>query len=281
MSPGTCNSGSVVEGNTATVCVFTVNNTGFTNHLIVTSITIDDPLDYGVFFTDCQQPGGVPAQSACSINVAFTPQSTGAYTTHMHISDNATSSPQTVTVTGTGTLPPNTTDSLSPTPLPFGGAPVGQPTEAFLTVNNTGFTNPLVLQTLTLTDTTAGYTGSNRVRDCAGRFELSDAAGGTGTGWELHNRDRPDGRRVPRRYVDHRDAGNHGQHGCEPADGESDRVRSGRDHAGRRLLYGCEWQLRRDEVPAGLLGPVVSDRRGHLHHRGGTELQLPVGGGVR
>jgi len=151
----------VVEGNTATVCVFTVNNTGFTNHMIVTSITLDDPLDYGVFFTDCQQPGGVPAQSACSINVAFTPQSTGPYTTHLHIADNATSSPQTVTLTGGGTLPPNTTDSLSPSPLPFGNASVGQADEQFLTVNNTGFTNPLVLQTLVLADTTAGYSGAN------------------------------------------------------------------------------------------------------------------------
>ena len=161
-----------------------VSNTGFTNHLIVTSITLDDTVDFGAFFSDCQQPGGVPAQSSCSINVAFTPQSIGAYSTQLHITDNASTSPQsvTVTVTGTGTLPPNTTDSLSPTPLDFGGSPAGQPTEAFLTVNNTGFTNPLVLQTLTLTDTTPGYTGVNEFSIVPGDSSCPTPPTGTGPG---------------------------------------------------------------------------------------------------
>jgi len=161
MSPPSCDSGSVIEGNTSTFCVIRVNNTGFTNHLFVTSIRIDDTLDFGVFFTDCQQPGGVPAQSGCSINVAFTPQSIGPYSTTMHIFDNVSSSPQNAGLTGTGTMPANTTDTLAPNPLDFGDASVGRPDEQFLTVNNTGFTNPLVLQTLTLTDTTAGYSGPN------------------------------------------------------------------------------------------------------------------------
>ena len=161
VGPASCGSGSVVEGNSSTTCVYTLNNTGFTNHAIVGSITIDDTTDFGVFFTDCQAPGGIPAQSGCSINVSFTPQTTGSFTTHMHVFDNATASPQTVTITGTGSLPPPTTDSFSPNPLDFGGSPVTVANEQFITVNNTGFTNPLVLQTLTLTDTTAGYTGAN------------------------------------------------------------------------------------------------------------------------
>ncbi|HUO05863.1 MAG TPA: hypothetical protein VMU16_11770, partial [Candidatus Binataceae bacterium] len=48
-----------------------------------------------------------------------------------------------------------------PNPLDFGGSPVTVANEQFITVNNTGFTNPLVLQTLNLTDTTPGYTGAN------------------------------------------------------------------------------------------------------------------------
>jgi len=161
VGPASCDSGNVVEGNTSTTCVFTLNNTGFTNHAIISSITIDDTLNFGVFFTDCQAPGGIPAQSGCSINVSFTPQSTGSFATQMHVYDNATSSPQTVTITGTGTLPPSTTDTIAPNPLDFGGSPVTVANEQFITVNNTGFTNPLVLQTLTLNDTTGGYTGAN------------------------------------------------------------------------------------------------------------------------
>ncbi|HUO06088.1 MAG TPA: PQQ-binding-like beta-propeller repeat protein, partial [Candidatus Binataceae bacterium] len=159
VSPASCGGASVVEGNTSTSCVFTLNNTGFTNHLMIDTIVIDDAIDYGVFFTDCMQPGGVPAQSSCNINVAFTPQSIGAYTTHMHVTDNATSSPQTVTITGTGTLPPNTTDTITPNPLDFGDSVMGQASEQFITVENTGFTNPLVLQTVTLPTETIGYSG--------------------------------------------------------------------------------------------------------------------------
>jgi len=163
VGPVSCDSGTTTEGNSATSCVFTVSNAGFTNHAVISSITIDDTLNFGMFFTDCQAPGGIPAQSACSISVSFTPQTTGAYTTHMHVLDNATSSPQTVTIAGTGTLPPPTTASHSPNSLNFGAAPVGQLGEHFLTVNNTGFTNPLVLQTLVLADTTPGYTGANEL----------------------------------------------------------------------------------------------------------------------
>lgn len=161
IGPATCDSGNVVEGNSSSTCVFALSNAGFTNHAIVTGITIDDTLDFGVFFTDCQAPGGIPAQSSCSINVTFNPQSTGSYTTHLHVFDNATSSPQQVTITGTGALPMSTTDTITPNPLDFGGSPVGQANEQFLVVDNTGFTNPLVLQTLTVTDTTPGYTGPN------------------------------------------------------------------------------------------------------------------------
>jgi len=182
VGPASCSSGSVVEGNTSTTCVYTLNNTGFTNHAVIGSITIDDTLDFGMFFTDCQAPGGIPAQSSCSINVSFTPQSTGSYTTHMHVADNATSSPQTVTLTGTGTLPPSTTDTITPNPLPFGGSPVTVANEQFLTVNNTGFTNPLVLQTLTLTDTTAGYTGANEFSLVPGDSSCPVAPAGLGPG---------------------------------------------------------------------------------------------------
>ena len=172
----------MVEGNTSTVCVFTLNNTGFTNHAIIDSVTIDDTLDFGVFFTDCQAPGGIPAQSSCSINVSFTPQTPGSFTTHLHVADNATSSPQTVTITGTGTLPPPTTDTITPNPLDFGGSPVAVANEQFLTVNNTGFTNPLVLQTLTLADTTPGYTGPNEFALVPADSSCPTAPAGLGPG---------------------------------------------------------------------------------------------------
>jgi FlaG/FlaF family flagellin (archaellin) len=44
----------------------------------------------------------VPAKSKCTISVTFTPQATGARTATLNVSDDANTSPQTVSVKGTG-----------------------------------------------------------------------------------------------------------------------------------------------------------------------------------
>ena len=109
VSPSSCDEGSVASGgsppNELDNCTFTVNNSGFTDHLYVSNITFTDsdfmmgsPSMYS--FTDCQAPGGTPAQSACSITPAFIPAGTGPHSTTMEIYDNTASSPQSVTITG-------------------------------------------------------------------------------------------------------------------------------------------------------------------------------------
>jgi len=48
----------------------------------------------------------VASGAGCTINVTFTPSSTGNFTGTLSITDNASGSPQTVSLSGTGVLPP-------------------------------------------------------------------------------------------------------------------------------------------------------------------------------
>jgi hypothetical protein len=57
------------------------------------------------------------AGGSCAITVAFAPTAAGAQSATLSVADNATGTPQTVTLTGTGTAPQA---SLAPTPVSFG-----------------------------------------------------------------------------------------------------------------------------------------------------------------
>ena len=63
----------------------------------------------------------IPANSQCTITVTFAPTSSGTQTGTVNISDSASNSPQTVSLTGSGLQPL----SLSPTMLNFGQQTVG------------------------------------------------------------------------------------------------------------------------------------------------------------
>ncbi len=70
-------------------------------------------------FAQTNNCGSSLATSAtCAINVAFTPTAMGARSASLSITDNSNGSPQTVSLTGTGTQPPPV--NLSPTNLAFG-----------------------------------------------------------------------------------------------------------------------------------------------------------------
>jgi hypothetical protein len=95
---------------------------------------------------------GVAAGTNCSIAVVFTPSATGARMATLIIMDNATSTPQTVSLSGTATAP---AVSLSPTSLAFASQPVGtNSTVQTITVTNTG-NAPLSITGLAVTGTNA------------------------------------------------------------------------------------------------------------------------------
>jgi hypothetical protein len=94
----------------------------------------------------------VAAGGSCTFSIGFTPTATGTRTATLNVADDAVNSPQTVSLSGTGTTGP--TLSISPTGISFGNEAVGF-TSAIskVTVTNTS--------TSTVTFTSVAVTGTN------------------------------------------------------------------------------------------------------------------------
>jgi hypothetical protein len=107
-----------------------------------------------------------------TIDVVFTPGATGLRTATLTVTDNTSSSPHLVPLSGTGTAP---VVGLSPTGLSFPAQIVYSPSvPKALTVNNTG-TGDLLISTVTVTGANAGD-----FRAVAGALPLRVAAGSSG-----------------------------------------------------------------------------------------------------
>jgi hypothetical protein len=131
--------GTVGVGNSSSQVV-TVSNTG-TGSLSITSMTISgaNPGDYSQTNT-CS--GVVAASGSCSVTIVFTPQASGQRTATLSIYSNASSSPSTISLTGTGGAP---TATLAPTSDAFGTISVGTTSTAMTnTLTNTS-TNGAIL----------------------------------------------------------------------------------------------------------------------------------------
>jgi hypothetical protein len=74
---------------------------------ITVTLTGADASDFAIVPTSNVCGTTLPAESSCFIDVTFTPQAAGSRTATLSVNDNATNSPQTVSLTGTGQgLPP-------------------------------------------------------------------------------------------------------------------------------------------------------------------------------
>jgi ASPM-SPD-2-Hydin domain-containing protein/centrosomal CEP192-like protein len=139
----------------------TVHNTGKTNSLIISSATPSDS-EYALSGTGtCGPiPISVAPATSCTLGVSFTPDTTGAHPATLTLSDNATTTPQHVTLTGTGVVDLTTSKSS----LVFGEVKFGaKGLESFSVTNHQ--THPVALS--------EGFSGAN-----AGDFTVS---GGTCT----------------------------------------------------------------------------------------------------
>ena len=125
LSPTSLAFGNQSVGTTSTAQTATLSNTGSTA-LSITSLALT-----GTNASDFAQTNtcgsSVAAGANCTISVTFTPAASGSRTASVSITDNASGSPQTVSLSGTGTA---ALASLSPTSLAFGNQSVG-PVRAF------------------------------------------------------------------------------------------------------------------------------------------------------
>src|SRR5438876_110504 len=119
LSPTTLTFSSQTVGTTSSPQNVTLTNTG-NSSLSITSITIS-----GDFAQTNTCGSTVAAGANCSISVTFTPTTTGTRTGVVTITDNATGSPHSVSLSGTGTIGTAPAVSLSTTSLTFGNQVVG------------------------------------------------------------------------------------------------------------------------------------------------------------
>ncbi len=148
-------------GTTSTAQSVTLNNTG-TATLLISSIALSgaNPGDFAQTNT-CGS--GVLAGGNCSISVTFTPTTTGSRSASLTITDNAASSPQTVTLTGTGQA-------------------AGSPT-FYLHGNNTEILGTTNGSSVVPTNAPTGFTGSVVVRG-TGSVAFSPVVSGDGVVFE-------------------------------------------------------------------------------------------------
>jgi hypothetical protein len=128
LSPSSLIFGTQLKGTTSAAQTVTLTNTGNAS-LSLTSIR------GSAFFTDtttCQAT--LAAGASCTISVSFAPGQNGTVTGSISVSDNASGSPQTVALSGSGTI-----ISLSPATVTFASQSVGtsSPAQA-ITLTNVG-----------------------------------------------------------------------------------------------------------------------------------------------
>ena len=116
LSPSILSFGNVVVGSTSPVKSVTLSNPGAAT-LTINSITTTG--DFAVSSTTC---GATLAQGKnCKINLTFTPSALGSRTGSLKVSDNAVGSPQSASLSGTGTA----AATLTPTSASFPKTKVG------------------------------------------------------------------------------------------------------------------------------------------------------------
>ena len=152
-SPTSLTFASQNVGGTTAPQTITVTSNG-SAPLVISSVGVSgsDPGDFQE--TDnCVTSSPLPTNATCTISATFKPTATGSRTANVSVADNVNPSPQTVSLTGTGTAAGVT---LTPSNLTFAGQNPGtspSPPQT-VTLQNTG-TGPLTISNITITGTNA------------------------------------------------------------------------------------------------------------------------------
>ena len=140
-------------GTTSTAETVTVTNAG-TGKLNLSTITIGgtNAANFAKSADTCTG-ATVTTASACTVSVTFTPSAMVSYSASLNFTDNASSSPQTVSLSGTGTAP---VAGLSSPSLAFSSQDLGTTSAAqTVIVTNTGTSN-LSIATVAIGGANAG-----------------------------------------------------------------------------------------------------------------------------
>jgi hypothetical protein len=139
--------GNEPVGNTSTKNI-TIRNTGHANPLFV-HVTSSDAEFAATGATTCPT-GGLAPLGSCTIAIGFTPNALGAHSATLSIVDNTPTSPQSVALSGTGTVDM----TVTPTSFMFTSTKIGSKKAKTITVHN--FQSKSVSLTLP-----PGFSGAN------------------------------------------------------------------------------------------------------------------------
>jgi HYDIN/CFA65/VesB-like, Ig-like domain/Abnormal spindle-like microcephaly-assoc'd, ASPM-SPD-2-Hydin/Cep192 domain 4 len=164
VSPTSMSFGNLVTGSSATQNV-TISNTGNS------SVSISQVSETGTGFSvsGITLPVSLAAGQSTSFGVKFTPASAGSLSGSVTVASNASNSPATITLSGTGV---QAQIAVVPSSVSFGSVTVGVPNSQTLTIQNPG-TATLSVTQASLSGT--GFTSSGLV------LPLSVPAGGSAT----------------------------------------------------------------------------------------------------
>ena len=175
LSPTSLSFGSQVVNTTGVVKNVTLTNSG--SALLTLSVSITG--DYSQTNT-CGS--SVAAGKKCTISVTFKPTATGTRAGTVTITDNASNSPQTISLSGSGVLPV----SLSPTSIAFSSRVVGTTSTATVVTLNNNQSSILTIGSIVATgdfaqtNTCRGSVAANGV--CNISVTFTPTATGTRTG---------------------------------------------------------------------------------------------------
>ncbi len=130
-TPTSLSFGNEAVGMTSTSQPITVKNTGTGN----TTVVIAASANFGQTNTCPASPATLNAGVSCTVNATFAPTATGSLTGTISVTDSASNSPQTISLSGTGL----TTMTVTPSTLAFGNQNVGTTSASQpITVKNAG-----------------------------------------------------------------------------------------------------------------------------------------------
>jgi len=155
LSPASLSFGSVGQGVTSASQTATLTNTG-PAAVTITSVALTgaNASDFAISNNSCG--ASLLTGSNCVVSVTFTPLALGARTASLTFTTNASSSPDNTTLSGTGVAPPVPAVTLSPTSLAFGSiiAVVATSSPQSVTLTNSG-TAALTISSVALTGANA------------------------------------------------------------------------------------------------------------------------------
>jgi hypothetical protein len=138
LSPASLSFGSLTVGQASSALTLTISSVGG-QALSLNTITITgtNPGDFSITGDTCHAPVALSPNSSCSELITFTPSATGARSAALTITDNASPSTQSASLSGTG-LAPAPAVTLIPGSLAFGNVAMGSSAQQSISVQNSG-----------------------------------------------------------------------------------------------------------------------------------------------